>query len=58
MKTYGAYFYLTFTANDAEHAETVATAIVTSNNPDGEAHMQPGTLLPAEDDPEAMDGQE
>lgn len=48
MKTYGANFYLTFTATDQQHAETIAAAIVTSHNPDGEAHLQPGTLLPTE----------
>jgi hypothetical protein len=53
MKPYGAFFYLTFMASDAQHAETVAAAIVTTHNPDGEAHMQPGTLLPAEEPEEA-----
>lgn len=50
MKTYGAFFYLTFGATDSNHAETIAAAIVTTHNPDGEAHMQPGTLLPAQEE--------
>lgn len=46
MTTYGANFYLTFEANDAKHASTIASAIVCCHNKDGEAVVSPETLLP------------